>query len=118
MANDPSMPPSEQSATTPTDNSPEMSPDMVPQPSEASPEAGNVMISMPKTAFDAMFEMVTQLAMGLETLKKTVDAGAAGAPVPSEAMPTPPTAPSAPTGDMAESDEEFLKGLAEEGNKR
>ena len=109
------MPPSEQSATTPTDNSPAMSPDMVPQPSGGAPEAENVTISMPKPTFDAMFDLASQLAMGLEALKQSVQTGGGASP---EEMPTPPMAPSAPAEAGTESDEDFLKGLAEEGNKR
>lgn len=112
MANDPSMPPSEQNPGVPLDNSPAMaSPDM----GAPAPADNNVMISMPKPAFDAMHAIVMQLASGLEQLKKNVDSQNQGA-----AAPKTPAAPAAPADSAAgePSDEDFLKGLAEEGNKR
>jgi hypothetical protein len=84
------------------------------------------MINIPKGAFDAMHRIVLQLAVGLNELKKNVDAQqSGGAPMPPPgAGPVPPgagpepSAPPAPEGEGDASDEEFLKGLAEEGTKR
>ena len=117
MANDPSMPPSEQAATTPTGNSPAMSPDMS-GGSAPSGGQGSVMVTMPKEAFDAIHQLVTQLSQGLDQLKQGVEFQAqesspAGASAPAA---SPAGAPS-PSGE-SESDEDFLKGLAEEGSKR
>jgi len=112
MANDPSMPPSDQNPGVPIDNSPAMaSPDM------AAPagDGGSVMISMPKVAFDAIHQLVTQLSQGLDQLKQGVDTQAQGG-APAPAAPAAPAA-SAPTSEP-ENDEDFLKGLAQEGNKR
>jgi len=118
MANDPSMPPSEQAATTPTDNSPAMSADMAGAPAPAGGQDGSVMINMPKAAFDAIHALVTQLSQGLDQLKQGVDSqaqgGAASAPAAAPTAPEPPAAGG--KGEM--SDDDFLKGLAEEGNKR
>ena len=117
MANDPSMPPSEQNPGVPVDNSPAMaSPDMG-TTAPAAAEQGSVMVNMPKAAFDAIHELVSQLAQGLDQLKQSVEAqaqGGAPAPAPEAAAPTAP----APAPEGGQSDEDFLKGLAEEGNKR
>ena len=117
MANDPSMPPSEQAATTPTDNSTAMSQAPMP-PQQEAPDAGNVMLTVPKAAFDAVHALVLELATGLDQLKKNVD-GQAGAGQPqmgAVAPESPETAPVEVTD--GQSDDDFLKGLAEEGNKR
>jgi len=117
MANDPTMPPSEQAATTPTNNSPAMSPDMAGGDAPAAPagdQDGSVMVNMPKAAFDAIHQLVTQLAQGLDQLKQGVEAQAKGGEAPAPAA-APEQAPAAPEGP---SDDDFLKGIAEEGNKR
>lgn len=112
------MPPSEQAAKVPTDNSPAMSPDMAAPAAPAAGGGGNVMITMPKAAFEAIHGLVIQLAMGLEQLKKGAEAQAGGAG-PAPAAPVGPTpAGPAPAEAGEESDEDFLKGLAEEGTKR
>ena len=131
MANDPSMPPSEQAPRVPVNASPAMSPGagpaMPPPPGAGGPPAGpegNVMINIPKGAFDAMHRIVLQLAVGLNELKKNVDAQQSGGGMPPGAGPVPPgagpepSASPAPEGEGDASDEEFLKGLAEEGTKR
>lgn len=114
MANDPSMPPSEQNPGVPVDNSPAMSPEApagMPAPGGAA-SGGNVTISMPKAEFDAMHAIVMQLATALNQLKSNVDQPAGG-PVP-VGMASEPK----PMEGGEPSDEDFLKGLAEEGNKR
>lgn len=75
----------------------------------AAQDAGSVMISMPSEAFNAMREIVSQLAMGLDQLAQSVEQQAAGAPAPVE--PTAPMAPPATAGD-----EEFLKDMAQEAS--
>jgi hypothetical protein len=122
MANDPSMPPSEQADRVPTNNSPAMAPTPAPMPA---PAGGNVMITIPKAAFDAVHTLVLQLATGLDQLKKHVDSQSAGAPQGAPSMPAPaPAATPAPAASEDESseneqgeDEDFLKGVAEAGNK-
>jgi len=110
MANDTTMPPSEQSdAPMPTG---EMAPPQDPQGGQD----GSVMISMPKIAFDAIHALVTQLASGIDQLKQGVDQQVSGSGAPSEEMP-----PAGPTGGQESpsgSDEDFLKGLAQEGSKK
>ena len=115
MANDPSMPPSEQNPGVPVDNSPAMS-----SPDMAAPagDGGDVMISMPRAAFTAIHTLVTQLAQGLDQLEQTVaqqegKGGPAGAPTAAPAAPA-----GAPAGGEPDSNEAFLKSLAEEGSKR
>jgi hypothetical protein len=82
------------------------------------PDAGNVMLTIPKAAFDAVHALVLELATGLDQLKKNVDGQAgAGQPPMSEVAPeSPEMAPVEAAG--GQSDDDFLKGLAEEGNKR
>ena len=111
------MPPSEQAPSTPVNNSPAMSPDMA--GGAPAGDQGSVMVSMPKAAFDAIHQLVTQLAQGLDQLKQGVDTQAGkgqGAP----AGPVAPSAgaPSEEASEGEQSDEDFLKGLAEEGSKR
>ena len=113
MANDPSMPPSEQNPGVPVDNSPAMaSPDMA-----APAGGGDVMISMPRAAFTAIRTLVSQLAQGLDQLEQSVSQQEAqaggGAP---EAGPAAGGAPA--PGAEPDADEAFLKSLAEEGSKR
>ena len=79
------------------------------------------MISMPKAAFDAIHMLVTQLAQGLDQLKQSVEAQAGGQQPPADGAPAPaaPVPPQAGAGGAPEpDDDDFLKGLAQEGNKR
>lgn len=97
-------------------NDPMPSPDagMGASPAEMAPEAGapagdgSVMISMPKDAFDAIHQLIVQLAQGVDALAQGVNQEAASAG----------EAPMAPAGEPAGMDEEFLKGIAEEGSQR
>ena len=119
MANDPSMPPSEQNPGTPVDNSPAMAAPAPSGPAAPSAPEGNVMISMPKQVFDAMHGIVVQLAMTLDKLRGTVEQGPQGAAAPMAAPAAAASAPSPAEGQPeSETDEDFLKGLAEEGNQR
>lgn len=117
MANDPSMPPSEQNPGTPVNNSPAMSSPDMSAPAAPAGGDGSIMISMPKPAFDAIHTLVTQLAQGLDQLKQGVEQQAQGG-APTEAPAALAQAPAAPADAKQENDEDFLKGLAEEGNKR
>jgi hypothetical protein len=74
---------------------------------------GSVMISMPKVAFDAIHQLIVQLASGVDSLAQNVNQQASGAAAP-EAAPSMPSAPEAP----APADEDFLKGIAQEGSQR
>ena len=69
---------------------------------------GSVMISMPKVAFDAIHQLIVQLASGVDSLAQSVNQQA------SEAAPSMPSAPESP----APADEDFLKGIAQEGSQR
>jgi hypothetical protein len=77
---------------------------------EMAPQGGQVMVEMPSDAFDAIYALVTQLAVGLESLKAEVDAqkGTAG----------PESAEMMPESQGAGTDEEFLKSIAEQGSVR
>ena len=72
-------------------------------------EAGSVMISMPEDAFNAIRELINQLAMGVDALAQSVgqQKSASEAPV---------AAPEAVAA--APADEDFLKGIAEAGSMR
>jgi hypothetical protein len=71
---------------------------------------GSVMISMPKVAFDAIHQLISQLASGVDSLAQNVNQQASTSEMPSAAPASPePTAPA---------DEDFLKGIAQEGSQR
>ena len=73
-------------------------------------DGGSVMISMPRDAFNAMREIVSQLAMGLDQLAQSVEQQS----TPTEVQP--PVAASAPAPAPPGEDEEFLKSMAEEAS--
>ena len=76
------------------------------------------MISMPKEAFDAIHQLITQLASGVENLAQSVGQQAGGVEQPS-APPEGGIPPQAPAGGMqGGGDDDFLKGIAQEGNAR
>lgn len=107
---DKTMPPTEDPTPTPDVMPREMgatSPDM------AAPTGGKVMVEMPSDAFDSIYELVTQLASGLDALKADVEAQKQGS-VGGEPAPAQSAAPAAASA----SDEEFLKSLAQEGSMR
>lgn len=79
-------------------------------------QGGDVMISMPKSAFDAMQQIVQSLAQGLAQLQQDVEGQAKGAS-PEGAMEAQKEA-GMPGGAPAAEDEEFLKGMMEEGNAK
>ena len=105
---DKTMPPTE--APTPT---PDTMPVDVAAPDMAAPAGGKVMVEMPSDAFDSIYELVTQLASGLDALKADVEAQKQGS-VGGEPAPAQSAAPAA----ASPSDEEFLKSLAQEGSMR
>jgi hypothetical protein len=112
MANDPSMPPSEQADRVPTDNSPAMSQaPMAPQ----GPAGGNVMVNIPMAEFEEIYKIILKLAIGMGQLRKSAMGRGAAAPAAPMAAPAPATEPS--TENESGEDEDFLKGVAEEGNK-
>lgn len=111
---DKTMPPND-----PMEGSPAMPGEMgatAPIGDMAPPAGGDVMISMPKGAFDAMHQIVMQLSQGLDELAKTVNAQAGGGS-PAGAMEVEKEA-ATPGGASTSEDEEFLKGMMEEGNAK
>ena len=91
--------------------------DMAP-PAPQGGDSGSVMISMPKEAFDAIHQLISQLSSGFDNLAQSVGQQAGGAGEP----PAPPEGgmpPQAPAGGMQSGgDDDFLKGIAQEGNAR
>ena len=74
---------------------------------------GSVMVSMPKVAFDAIRELIVQLASGLDSLAQGVDQQAAAeaeVAAGGEMMP--------PEGAVTSEDEDFLAGITKEGSQR
>jgi hypothetical protein len=111
---DKTMPPNDPMEGAPT-NPAEMGA-TAPMP-EAPAQGGDVMISMPKSAFDAMQQIVQSLAQGLAQLAKDVEGQAGGAPSPQGAVEAEKES-GMPGGAPAAEDEEFLKGMMEEGNSK
>jgi hypothetical protein len=96
-----------------------MSPEAEMAPPASAPGGdGSVMISMPKVAFDAIHQLIMQLAQGADNLAQSVNQQAgAGAPASGAPM-MPPGGPGGPAESMGGGDdEEFLKQIAAEGNK-
>lgn len=81
------------------------------------PAGGDVMISMPKAAFDAMQQIVMQLSQGLNELAKGVNAQA-GAQPPSGEMEYEEGEEEGEEEGAENEDEAFLKGMMEEGNMK
>jgi len=79
---------------------------------EAPAPGGDVMISMPKSAFDAMQQIVQSLAQGLQQLSKDVEGQAKGGMMP------PPEMEMEAEEEESDEDEEFLKSMMEEGNSK
>lgn len=82
-------------------------------------QGGDVMISMPKAAFDAMQQIVQSLAQGLAQLAQDVEgqAGQGGSASPKGEMEA-QSEEAMPGGAGESEDEEFLKSLTEEGNSK
>jgi len=84
---------------------------------------GDVMISLPKAAFDTMHQIVMQLASGLDQLAQGVNQQAAGGPPPGGEMPPDMGGMGGmegemPPGEPVPEDEEFLRSMMEEGNAK
>lgn len=80
---------------------------------------GDVMINLPKAAFDTMHQIVMQLASGLDQLAKEVNQQAAGAPPEGGEIPSDMGGSSKmPPRGAAPEDEEFLRSIMEEGNSK
>jgi hypothetical protein len=84
-------------------------------PEAAAPAGdGSVMVSMPKDAFDAIHQLIVQLAQGVDSLYQSVNQEAAMAgEAPMEEMP-----PAGPEMGAGSPDDEFLKGIVEAGSQR
>lgn len=106
---DKTMPPTEAPTQKPEAMPGEMA---APTPDMAPPAGGKVMVQMPSDAFDSIYTLVTQLQSGLEALKSDVEAQKQGASVE-----YPATSITAGSETMP-ADEEFLKGIAQEGSMR
>jgi hypothetical protein len=59
-----------------------------PMPSPAMPEGGDVNISIPKSDFDEIYGMLTQLVSALDRFKSEIDAEEAAVESTETAMPT------------------------------
>lgn len=109
---DKTMPPND-----PMEGAPAMPGEMGAMPSmpEATAQGGDVMISMPKSAFDAMQQIVQSLAQGLQQLSKDVEGQAKSGmtPPPETEMGNESMKP-----EESNEDEEFLKSMMEEGNAK
>jgi hypothetical protein len=113
---DKTMPPND-----PTESSPAMPGEMGATASMGDapmPQGGDVMISMPKSAFDAMQQIVQSLAQGLSQLAKDVDSQAKGGAQGGQGAMEASKEAAMPGGAASSEDEEFLKGLTEEGNSK
>lgn len=87
---------------------------MAPSESMTTPapaQDGSVMVSMPKVAFDAIRELIVQLASGLDSLAQGVDQQAADESEAVAGQAMPPEA-------AATADEDFLAGISKEGSQR
>ena len=107
MPSDTSMPPSEGPTPTP---SPAGAPGDMQQPQDG----GSVMMQLPKEAFDAIHQLVMQLAGALDQAAQTVNGQAqqqGGVPAPMPAGAEKP--PASPTGD----DEDLAKFAQELSNR-
>ena len=104
---DKTMPPADPMPSPDQGQGPAPMQDMAP-PTPQGGDGGSVMISMPKEAFDAIHQLITQLASGVENLAQSVGGQAGGAEQP----PAPPEGgmpPQAPAGGMqGGGDDDFL----------
>lgn len=114
---DKTMPPND-----PMDGSPSMPGEMgatAPMGDMPPAQGGDVMISMPKTAFDAMHQIVMSLADGLHQLAQNIEGQAAqGSPASPKGEMEAQGEEAMPGGAGGAEDEEFLKSLTEEGNSK
>lgn len=100
---------------TPTDSMPmPEGAGMAPSESMTPPapaQDGSVMVSMPKVAFDAIRELIVQLASGLDSLAQGVDQQAAAETEAAVGETMPPEV-------ATTEDEDFLAGITKEGSQR
>ena len=78
---DKTMPPADPMPSPDQGQGPAPMQDMAP-PAPQGGDGGSVMISMPKEAFDAIHQLITQLASGVENLAQSVGEQAGGAEQP------------------------------------
>lgn len=117
------MPPTD--ATMPPGDAMPPGPSMPPGGPAMPPGApgADVMITIPKGAFDAMHQIVMQLASGLDQLAQGISQQEAGAPPGGEGMPPDMGGMGGmegemPPGEPLPEDEEFLRSMMEEGNAK
>jgi hypothetical protein len=84
----------------------------------APPQGGDVMISMPKSAFDALQQIVQALSQGLDELSQTVNGQAKEGAAEGEMEAEAPEAENETEIEIESKDKEFLKGMMEEGNMK
>jgi hypothetical protein len=117
MASDKTMPPNDPNPAPDTGMGAAPADKMAPDAGAPAGD-GSVMISMPKAAFDAIHQLIVQLAQGVDSLAQGVNQQAAGAgEAPAGEMPPAGTAGGASSGGSP-ADEDFLKGIAEAGSMR
>jgi len=120
MATDKTMPPNDPNSMP----SPSYGGGGMPPSAPADPMGGgsDVEIRLPKSAFDAMHQIIMQLAAGMDELAQGIGQQGGGMPPEMGGMPTEMGAGMPPKGGPAvgaggsPEDEEFLKSLMAEGN--
>jgi hypothetical protein len=114
MPTDTSMPPTGESLPKPAPMSEPT--DMVPPTDTGAPtDGGSVMMQLPKEAFDAIHQLVIQLAGALDQAAGKVNAEA----MASQEVPAPEEAGTEmPPADMASADEQDLANFAQELSNR
>jgi len=117
MATDKTMPPNDPNSM-PTPSSGGGMPPSAPAGGES-----DVMIRLPKAAFDAMHQIIMQLASGMDQLAQGVNQEGGGMPPEMGGMPTEMAAGMSQAGAPARGggspdDEEFLRSLMAEGNEK
>jgi hypothetical protein len=86
-------------------------------PEAVAPDSGgSVMVSMPEDAFNAIRELINQLAMGVDALAESVGQQKSAGEAPTGEMP--PAGPEGGAAGVTPADEDFLKGIAEAGSMR
>lgn len=119
---DKTMPPSDPNEMS--SGNPAMGSDMAPPEPQAGQD-GSVMLSIPKVAFDALHQIIMQLAQGFDQLKQGVEnqaqGGAGNAPMSSEGQMPEQGMQGGMAGSSAPqsgSDEDFLNEMAKQGSQR
>jgi len=112
---DKTMPPNDPNPAPDTGMGAAPAEDMAPE-AGMPPDSGSVMISMPEEAFNAIRDLISQLALGVDSLAESIGQQKAESEAPVEDMP-----PAGMEGGVAggsPADEDFLKGIAEAGSQR